>query len=93
MAGEVVFNTGMVGYPEALTDPSCKPTVQYDAPIVPILLHHYITLLSLLLLALFLSCLLLFFFRSFLFLRFFPYFLSPLPILPIPSFPYFLCLL
>lgn len=23
MAGEVVFNTGMVGYPEALTDPSC----------------------------------------------------------------------
>ena len=24
MAGEVVFNTGMVGYPEALTDPSCK---------------------------------------------------------------------
>lgn len=22
MAGEVVFNTGMVGYPEALTDPS-----------------------------------------------------------------------
>ena len=26
MAGEVVFNTGMVGYPEALTDPSCKPS-------------------------------------------------------------------
>lgn len=24
MAGEVVFNTGMVGYPEALTDPSCE---------------------------------------------------------------------
>ena len=22
--GEVVFNTGMVGYVEALTDPSCK---------------------------------------------------------------------
>lgn len=24
MAGEVVFNTGMVGYPEALTDPSYR---------------------------------------------------------------------
>lgn len=24
VAGEVVFNTGMVGYPEALTDPSYK---------------------------------------------------------------------
>src|SRR5712691_2988994 len=24
IAGEVVFNTGMVGYPEALTDPSYK---------------------------------------------------------------------
>lgn len=24
LAGEVVFNTGMVGYPEALTDPSCE---------------------------------------------------------------------
>jgi carbamoylphosphate synthase small subunit len=24
IAGEVVFNTGMVGYPEALTDPSCE---------------------------------------------------------------------
>lgn len=24
MSGEVVFTTGMVGYPEALTDPSCK---------------------------------------------------------------------
>lgn len=24
MAGEVVFTTGMVGYPEALTDPSCE---------------------------------------------------------------------
>ena len=24
MPGEVVFNTGMVGYPEALTDPSCR---------------------------------------------------------------------
>jgi hypothetical protein len=24
MAGELVFNTGMVGYPEALTDPSYK---------------------------------------------------------------------
>jgi carbamoylphosphate synthase small subunit len=24
VSGEVVFNTGMVGYPEALTDPSYK---------------------------------------------------------------------
>ena len=24
VAGEVVFNTGMVGYPESLTDPSYK---------------------------------------------------------------------
>ena len=24
IAGEVVFNTGMVGYPESLTDPSYK---------------------------------------------------------------------
>jgi carbamoylphosphate synthase small subunit len=24
VAGEVVFNTGMVGYPEALTDPSYR---------------------------------------------------------------------
>src|SRR5437667_11382510 len=27
MAGEVVFNTGMVGYPEAMTDPSYRGQV------------------------------------------------------------------
>jgi len=38
-SGEVVFNTGMVGYPEALTDPSYRGQILVS-PLHCILLHH-----------------------------------------------------
>ena len=34
VAGEIVFTTGMVGYPEALTDPSYRGQVNCPRPFV-----------------------------------------------------------
>ena len=32
IVGEVVFTTGMTGYQETLTDPSCRSDCHYDFP-------------------------------------------------------------